>query len=125
VSEERNRRIARARALRVDLTPPEVVFWSLVRNRKCGGLKFRRQHPVGPYTVDFFCPDAAMVVELDGRTHDRSVGADRERDAWLEREGFVVVRIAVSAFSKDPKGTVETIGRVAVRRVEELKKADR
>jgi very-short-patch-repair endonuclease len=122
---EPDKRIARARRLRVDLSPPEVVFWSLVRSRRCGGLKFRRQHPVGPYTVDFFCPDAAMIVELDGQTHRASVESDRERDGWLEREGFLVVRVSVSEFMKNPEGTVGAIGRVALRRMEELKKAGR
>ncbi len=75
--------------------------------------------------MDFFCPDAAMIVELDGQTHRGSAELDRDRDGWLEREGFLVVRVSVSEFTKNPGGTVGAIGRVALRRIEELKKAGR
>ena len=60
----------RARRLRKDSTIPERVLWTLLRDRRLSGVKFRRQHPIGPYVVDFYCPSHGLIVELDGRSHD-------------------------------------------------------
>jgi very-short-patch-repair endonuclease len=80
-----------ARSMRNDPTEGEAAMWQLLRNRKLEGLRFRRQHPIGPYIVDFVCLDSRLIVEVDGSQHADSL-SDRHRDAYLERLGFRVVR---------------------------------
>jgi very-short-patch-repair endonuclease len=75
---------ARARELRKNATGPERAFWELLRDRRLAGLKFRRQHAIGPYIVDFYCPLHRLVVELDGRSHDDRGAEDRQRQEYLE-----------------------------------------
>ncbi|MGS1015636.1 endonuclease domain-containing protein [Allosphingosinicella humi] len=76
------------------MSPPETLLWQQLR-RKPGGLKFRRQHPIEPYVVDFFCRETGSVVEIDGWAHDTMIGAarDEKRDALLRESGFAVLRI--------------------------------
>jgi very-short-patch-repair endonuclease len=80
-----------ARELRENSTNAERLFWSRVRGRRLEGFKFKRQHPVGRYIVDFICIDAKMIVELDGGQHASSE-ADEERDLKLAKLGFRVRR---------------------------------
>jgi very-short-patch-repair endonuclease len=85
---------ARARQLRRDATGPERVLWKLLRDRRLSGVKFRRQHAVGPYIVDFYCPSHRLVVELDGRSHDDRGLDDRRRQDYLESiAGLKVFRV--------------------------------
>jgi very-short-patch-repair endonuclease len=109
--------LRRAKQLRENQTPPEIVFWSRVRAHRLHGLKFRRQHPIGPYVADFYCAEAAMVIELDGRTHRARIASDRARDEWMHRRGILVVRASVSKVSKNPDVVAEAIGRMALRRI--------
>lgn len=90
--EESESRRTRARDLRQRMTEPEVILWSQLRRRRLGGHKFRRQHPIGPYVVDFACLNAKLIVELDGGHHSEQRHADRQRDANLEELGFTVLR---------------------------------
>jgi len=85
---------ARARQLRMSSTLPERTLWGLLRDRRLAGAKFRRQHPVGPYVVDFYCVSHGLVVELDGRSHhDRGV-QDEQRQHYLESvAGLRVFRV--------------------------------
>jgi len=85
--------IERARKLRSDSPIPERILWGLLRSGRLGGLKFRRQHPIGPFFADFYCHDARIVVELDGMSHDGRGAADRRREAFLKRQGLEVVRV--------------------------------
>lgn len=84
-----------ARAFRANPTDAERRLWYLLRCKKFGGLKFRRQQPMGPYVVDFFCPAAKLVIELDGGQHsvDTNAAYDAARTRWLEARGYKVVRI--------------------------------
>ena len=83
-----------ARALRHELTRSEKTLWRELRNRKLGGLKFRRQQPLDPYILDFFCSDKRLVVELDGGQHDipEEREYDERRTAFLNKQGLVVLR---------------------------------
>jgi very-short-patch-repair endonuclease len=83
---------ARARMLRAQSTDAERRFWYLLRSRRMTGVKFRRQHPIGPYIVDFVCLECRLAVELDGGQHQLQAEADRRRDQWLGAQGFVVLR---------------------------------
>ena len=71
----------------------EVMLWRSLRGRGIDA-KFRRQLPIGPYVADFACVDAKLIVELDGEPHDteRRQATDKERDAWLIRQGWRVLR---------------------------------
>ena len=73
----------------------EIRIWSRLRRRQLGGWKFRRQHPIGPYVVDFYCPAAKLVVEFNGLSHDdeRREAYDQRRQAWLEAEGYHVLNL--------------------------------
>jgi very-short-patch-repair endonuclease len=73
-------------------TPAEKVLWDVLRRHNLNGAKFRRQHPIGRFVVDFYCAKAALVVELDGPIHELQREADAERQAWLEAEGLTVLR---------------------------------
>ncbi len=78
--------------LRRRLTEPEKLLWQQLRNRQLSGFKFRRQHPIGPYIVDFACLNPKLVIELDGRLHDKRYAYDETRTRFLEPNGFTVVR---------------------------------
>ena len=87
----KDRRAARARQLRRQPTDAERLLWSRLRNRAVDGAKFRRQTPLGPFIVDFFCAEARLVVEVDGGQHAENI-ADARRDAWLAANGCAVAR---------------------------------
>ena len=80
--------------LRNYLTPAEAAFWKAVQNKKLGGRKFRRQHSVGNYILDFYCPAEKLAVELDGQIHfsDEARDHDYERRLFLECFGIKVLR---------------------------------
>jgi very-short-patch-repair endonuclease len=83
-----------ARKLRRKMTLPEIILWHCLRQRP-DGLKFRRQHPTGPYVLDFFCSDARLAIEVDGEAHSRGDQPlrDSSRDAWLHSAGIETLRI--------------------------------
>ena len=82
------------RTLRTSMSAPELVFWTKVRMRQFHGLKFRRQHGIGPYIVDFYCADQNLVIEIDGETHGNlpQLVQDQQRDSYLHSLGLRVVR---------------------------------
>lgn len=86
--------VAKARLFRRELTRPEARLWQVLRTRP-GGLKFRRQHPIGPYVLDFYCPAARLAIEVDGAAHDMgsNPGRDERRDGWLRQRGLAVLRV--------------------------------
>ena len=88
--------IAKARHLRKSMTPAEARLWVRLRQLRSEGLHFRRQHPVRGYILDFVCLDRGFIVEVDGGSHldeDRA-RKDRVRDAVLNREGFLTMRVS-------------------------------
>jgi very-short-patch-repair endonuclease len=87
--------IDNARRLRRALSPPEARLWSRLRARAPGMPAFRRQHPIGPYVLDFYCAKARLAVEIDGMSHDLGDRPQRDirRDAWLGSQGVTVMRI--------------------------------
>ena len=82
-----------ARQLRSNQTNPENRLWSRLRARQLEGLKFRRQHPIGPFVADFFCLEAKLVLELDGSQHADEVAHDERRSQYLRDAGYAVLRI--------------------------------
>jgi len=99
--------VEKARSLRRALTPPEVALWQYLRDRP-GGLKFRRQHPIGPFVADFYCPAAKLIVEIDGAAHDMGDNPRRdvERDAWLAARGFQLFRVPAAEVQADVQRVV-------------------
>ncbi|CUS03073.2 conserved protein of unknown function [Candidatus Promineifilum breve] len=98
-----------ARANRHLHTPAETKLWRLLRNHNLDGYKFRRQHPIGHYIVDFYCHETKLVVELDGRSHDEQMEYDAERTAWLESQGYRVIRFANERVMQDVVMVAEAI----------------
>jgi adenine-specific DNA-methyltransferase len=89
---ERSRRVVRARELRRDSTRAEALLWNVLRGRRLGGWRWRRQAPFGPSYLDFLSAEAGLVVELDGAQHAEQVAYDARRTAYLERAGLRVLR---------------------------------
>jgi very-short-patch-repair endonuclease len=81
-----------ARQLRWRLTPAERALWQALQRQQLGGLRFRCQHPVGPYVLDFYCPAHKLVVEVDGEVHAEQIDQDAHRTAHLEAYGYQVLR---------------------------------
>jgi very-short-patch-repair endonuclease len=94
----------RARELRRDATDAERRLWSALRDRRLRGYRFRRQHPIGDFIVDFACTRHHLMVEADGGQHADSE-ADRRRTAWLEAEGWQVLRF----WNNDVLGNTEGV----------------
>jgi very-short-patch-repair endonuclease len=100
------------RELRSRLTPEESYLWSFLQRRQLRGRKFRRQHSVGPYIVDFYCPDEKLAVELDGSTHDHEVAQayDKARGEFLRRLGIRTLRFENQDVRKNIEGVLAAIG---------------
>jgi very-short-patch-repair endonuclease len=101
----------RRKELRNSPTASESVLWRHLKNRGLNGKKFRRQSSVGPYIVDFFCPEKRVVVELDGAPHftEDAVEYDARRTRYLEERGIRVVRIENKRVYRDMEGVLEEI----------------
>ena len=82
----------RAKELRQQMTPAERVLWEHLRAKRLKGLKFRRQHPLGPFIVDFCCPEHRLVIEVDGGVHELQKECDEARTEQLEAYGYRVLR---------------------------------
>jgi ATP-dependent DNA helicase RecQ len=104
--------IGRAKALRHEGTEPERLLWTALRTGQIGGMKFRRQHPVGPYVVDFYCRSAALVVELDGMSHEDRAAQDAEKTKYLEAQGLRVLRVTNEDAMRDLDAVTREIARL-------------
>jgi very-short-patch-repair endonuclease len=82
----------KARALRKNQTDAELVLWQLLRGKRMKDLKFRRQHPIPPYIVDFICTEKKLIIEADGGQHADAVEYDKKRTIFLESKGYTVIR---------------------------------
>lgn len=98
----------RARQLRKNLTPEETKLWKALRGNRLG-IRFRRQHAIGPYVVDFCCIKRHLVIELDGSQHLEQQAYDAERTAYLEYLGYRVLRFWNNEVMKDIEGVLRAI----------------
>ncbi len=100
-----------ARGLRANATDAESVLWYNLRRHGLAGYKFRRQHPFGPFSPDFYCPAAKLVVELDGSQHFEPENArrDAERTNYLNEHGLRVLRFDNIQALKETRGVLEVI----------------
>jgi very-short-patch-repair endonuclease len=103
--------VARARELRKAMTPPELRLWLELRRKTHAGLRFRRQHPLGPYVLDFYCESARLAVEVDGESHGfgANPGRDLRRDRWLLARGVRTLRIAAVEVRDNLDGVIQMI----------------
>ena len=100
----------RARALRRAMTLPEVLLWRELRQRP-SDLKFRRQHPSGPFVLDFYGEAAVLAIEVDGMAHDMGNAPQRDerRDAWLAERGITTLRIPAVDILRDLEAVVRHV----------------
>jgi very-short-patch-repair endonuclease len=117
----------RARDLRGRMPPAEVKLWNGLRNKQLGGLRFRRQHPIGPYFLDFFCSSCGLAIEVDGASHDSAEDqqADERRDLYLARYGVRVIRFLNADIMKNLEGVLQEIVRKATGREWDEVQADK
>jgi very-short-patch-repair endonuclease len=99
------------RHLRAALTPAEAALWNILQRAKLRGRKFRRQHSIGCYIVDFYCPSEKLAVELDGAAHDGSAQAahDEMRRRFLESVGLRVLRVENRQVFENPDAVLAWI----------------
>jgi very-short-patch-repair endonuclease len=103
--------IPAARRLRDSQTPSEALLWGLLRDRRLLGLKFRRQHAVGRFVLDFYCHELRLAIEIDGAIHNDAVQAqrDRERQQSLEEQGIHFIRVRASDVEQDPERVIQNL----------------
>jgi very-short-patch-repair endonuclease len=102
---------SRRAQLRANLTPAEAALWKALQRSQLGGRKFRRQHSVGMYVLDFYCPREKLAVELDGAAHDSEVAQHRDgrRDRYLAELGVRVLRFENREVMRNLEGVLEAI----------------
>jgi very-short-patch-repair endonuclease len=98
-----------AKALRKRLTPAEAILWEALRRGGLEGLKFRRQHPVGRFILDFYCPAYKLVVEVDGKVHETQMEYDSARTSQLEAHGYKILRFSNEAVMQELDGVLTEI----------------
>jgi len=121
VSPESHRRfdpriLTNARELRANTVPAEHKLWQRLRNRQLGGLKFRRQVPVGKFIADFICHEARLLIEVDGPSHEQREQYDSRRTDILETHGFRVIRF----LNEDVHRNLDDVCRTILRECEPL-----
>ncbi|NNE00410.1 MAG: DUF559 domain-containing protein [Pirellulaceae bacterium] len=99
----------RAKSLRATQTAAEGLLWSLLRGKQLCKMKFRRQHPIGPFFVDFACVSRRLIVELDGAYHDSVQDKDLQRQQYLTRQGWTVVRFTNDDVLQDVESILKAI----------------
>lgn len=101
-----------ARQMRHEPTSAEDALWQRLRGRRLNGVKFRRQHAIERFIVDFYCAGAALIVEVDGAIHQYTPEEDAIRQAFLESQGFRVIRFTNGEVLQSPDAVLERIGEV-------------
>lgn len=111
------------RKLRQASTPSEKIVWSKLRDRRLGGLKFRRQEGIGKYIVDFLNYDGKIIIEIDGDVHfvdEKNVVKDKERQAWLEEQGWKILRYNNVDVRKNLENILDEIYEITIQRMKAL-----
>jgi very-short-patch-repair endonuclease len=101
------------KTLRKNLTSSEASLWNLLKRRQVSGYKFRRQHSIGKYIVDFCCPQEMLIIELDGNVHGEyhQIVKDEFRDNYLKNLGFTILRFENKRVFQDPDFVINEIGK--------------
>ena len=100
-----------AKGLRRQMSLPEVLLWKAIKGRKLIGLQFRKQHPVGPYVLDFYCDARKLAIEVDGGSHGFGDRPERDgrRDTWLSERGVRTLRLSAALILADVDDATRTI----------------
>ena len=100
-----------ARSQRRNQNDFAATVWQMLKNRRCRGMKFRREHPIPPYTADFCCLELKLIIEVDGRHHETDAGQahDRKRDEFLREQGYEVFRIPGYMALRNPSQVLKDI----------------
>jgi very-short-patch-repair endonuclease len=107
----------RAKELRREMSLPEILLWRQLRNKQTG-FHWRKQHPAGPYDLDFYCDDAKLCVEVDGEAHDRGEQPRRDarRDAFLGKHNILTLRVPATEVLRNLDGVLIFINATARKR---------
>ena len=102
--------VLKARQLRKAMSKPEVMLWQQLRKTP-SGIRFRRQHPIGPYILDFYCPSAKLAIEVDGMAHDMGTCPEHHsRREWaLSQEGVEIIRVSAQEVLQDAEDVADRI----------------
>ena len=103
------KKIKRAKELRKDMTPAEKILWEHLRAKRFNGLKFRRQQIIAGFIVDFYCHSLGLIIEVDGKIHDKQKEKDLEREAILKAQGFQIVRFTNQQVIEDIEAVLKAI----------------
>ncbi len=98
-----------AKALRKSLTDTERWLWQHLRNRELSGWKFRRQHPIGPFIVDFVCIKRKLIIEVDGSQHVSRLQLDAKRSKYLKERGYRILRFWDNEVLREGNSVLEVI----------------
>lgn len=101
--------------MRAHMSLPEVLLWEELRGQRLLGLKFRRQHVLGPYFADFYCHELRLVVEVDGVSHAARREHDENRDRWMHERGITVLRLSTGLVLEEMARTLKVIATEARR----------
>ena len=112
------RTVSKARQLRREMSLPEVLLWRELKGT-AGGMKFRKQHPVGPFVVEFYCATVKLAIEVDGIAHEMDDRPERDamRDAFARDQGIETIRVPASQVLATPVDAAEAIGALCLERL--------
>ena len=113
--------VKQARRMRSEPTPAEVLLWGRLRNKQLSGLKFRRQHIIHTYIVDFYCPAAKLVIEIDGSVHEEQEDYDKARTQDLSGRGYQVIRFRNKEIFADIERVLEIIYDSCKKQINQIK----
>ncbi|MCB0196359.1 MAG: endonuclease domain-containing protein [Anaerolineae bacterium] len=99
----------RAKELRWPMTPAETALWERLKNKQHHGLKFRRQHPIHHFIVDFYCHAHQLIIEVDGGIHEQQQDYDEARTEWLTQRDFNIIRFSNEEVLSNMKAVLQKI----------------
>lgn len=105
--------LRRSQEFRQSQTYPERLLWSVLRGKQVAGLRFRRQHPIEPYVVDFYCAAARLVIEIDGESHNGREQYDLDRSQFLIAQNLCTLRFANDEVLENLDGVLHSIAKAA------------
>jgi very-short-patch-repair endonuclease len=114
-----------ARGMRREPTAAENLLWKMLRGRKLGRLKFRRQHPVERFILDFYCVELGLAIEVDGGVHDAKAEEDATRQAYLEDRGIQFLRFSNDEIMSGPATVLRRVSETATKRQQQLSPSPR
>ncbi|MDJ0743575.1 MAG: DUF559 domain-containing protein [Xenococcaceae cyanobacterium MO_167.B27] len=113
-------KIKRTKELRQNMTPAEKILWEHLRAKRFKGLKFRRQQIIEGFIVDFYCHSLGLVIEVDGKIHDRQIENDRKRDKILSAKNLYVLRFTNEQVAENIESVLKAITET-IENIEDLK----